>query len=190
MVKPVIIDNYDSFTYNLVFQVEQVIGTRPLVMRNDEVDYHELDECSHIILSPGPGVPSEAADLLKVIEMYRDKKPILGVCLGHQAIVESYGGTICNLDEVHHGVSTQVRVTDLSEKLFSGMTDLFNVGRYHSWVAEEATMPKELKITCIDGEKEIMAISHQTLPVKGVQFHPESILTDNGVRIIRNFLKL
>lgn len=190
MNKPVIIDNYDSFTYNLVYQVEEVTGERPVVLRNDQVDYDILDNCSHIILSPGPGLPEEAADLLNIIDRYKESKPILGVCLGHQAIVESFGGSLRNLDVVHHGVSTQVQVIDLSEKLFSGLTDLFNVGRYHSWVADNEQMPDILNISCVDKEGEIMAIAHKTLPIKGVQFHPESILTENGTRIIKNFLKL
>ena len=188
MSKTVIIDNYDSFTYNLVYQVEQVSGVRPDVIRNDEIKLEELNQYDHIILSPGPGLPKDAGQLLEVIKLYYDKKPVLGVCLGHQAIVESFGGELINLDQVHHGVSAQLKIIDLREQLFRGMTDLFNAGRYHSWVADRKSMPDILSVTCVDSVGEIMGVSHKQFPVKGVQFHPESILTENGDKIIRNFL--
>ena len=188
--KTVIIDNYDSFTYNLVYQVEQVSGIRPDVIRNDEIMLEDLDQYDHIILSPGPGLPNEAGQLLAVIGQYFDKKPILGVCLGHQAIVEHFGGQLINLDEVHHGVSTQLQIIDLREQIFRGMTDLFYAGRYHSWVADNNAIPECMSVTCVDVEGEVMGISHNQYPVKGVQFHPESILTEYGDKIIRNFLNL
>ena len=188
--KTVIIDNYDSFTYNLVYQVEQVSGLRPDVIRNDEIMLEDLDQYDHIILSPGPGLPNEAGQLMAVIGQYFDKKPILGVCLGHQAIVEHFGGHLINLDEVHHGVSTQLQIIDLREQIFRGMTDLFYAGRYHSWVADNNTIPEGMSVTCVDGEGEVMGISHNQYPVKGVQFHPESILTESGDKIIRNFLNI
>ena len=190
MTKIVIIDNYDSFTYNLVYQVEKVSDQRPAVIRNDEIDFNQLDKYTHIILSPGPGLPKDAGQLMEVIERYHDKKAILGVCLGHQAIVESFGGNLSNLDVVHHGVSAQLKIIDLTEQIFRGMTDLFNAGRYHSWVASKNSIPSELEVTCIDDEGEVMGVTHKELPVKGVQFHPESILTEDGDKIIRNFLKL
>ena len=190
MSKTLIIETYDSLTYNLVYQVEQVSGRRPDVVRNDKIDFDQLEQYTHIILSPGPGLPKDAGQLMAVIDRFGDRKVILGVCLGHQAIVESFGGKLTNLEEVHHGVSAQLKIIDLTEQLFRGMTDLFIAGRYHSWVANKTTIPDKLEVTCVDGEGEIMGVSHKKLPVKGVQFHPESILTEDGDKIIRNFLKL
>jgi anthranilate synthase component 2 len=190
MTKAVIIDNYDSFTYNLVYQVEQVSGCRPDVVRNDAIDFDQLDKYTHLILSPGPGLPKDAGQLMEVIERFYNKKAILGVCLGHQAIVECFGGDLINLDQVHHGVSAELRIIDLTEQLFRGMTDLFRAGRYHSWVAGQNNIPEELTVTCVDDEGEVMGVTHKTLPLKGVQFHPESILTEDGDKIIRNFLNM
>lgn len=188
--KVLIIDNYDSFTYNLVHLVNEVTGEQPDVIRNDSPLLDDLDKYSHIILSPGPGIPSEAGRLLDVIHEQYKLKPILGVCLGHQAIAEAFGGDLINLEQVYHGVSDTMKITKLNEKLFSGMTDIFTAARYHSWVVNEKTFPKELEINCVDNNGQIMGLTHQNFPVKGVQFHPESYLSEYGKRIISNFLNI
>ncbi len=184
-----IIDNYDSFTYNLVHLVNE-IGMPCTVWRNDKFDIGEVDAFSHIILSPGPGIPSEAGLLLQVIEKYAPSKSIFGVCLGQQAIAEVFGGKLLNLSRPMHGVATPIKITDQSEKLFIGLPERFQVGRYHSWVVDTAGFPGELSITAID-EKDntIMALRHRKFDVRGVQFHPESILTEYGRAMMQNWLK-
>ncbi len=186
--KILIIDNYDSFTYNLVFLVKKVAKTDPVVIRNDDPALDDIDDYTHIILSPGPGIPSEAGKLLEVITRMAPHKPILGVCLGHQAIAEAFGGKLLNLDKVYHGVSDTMKIIKLNETLYSGMTDIFTAARYHSWVVDKQHIPSELEINCIDGNGQIMGLNHRTLNVKGVQFHPESYLSEYGERIIDNFL--
>lgn len=185
-MKTIIIDNYDSFTYNLAHAVRQA-GAEVTVVRNDKFDIDSLDVCDNIILSPGPGIPGEAGKLLDVIRRYNGRKPILGVCLGHQAIAEAFGGTLTNLTDVCHGVQTPVEIT-VPDTIFSGLPQTIDVGRYHSWVVNRATLPSCLEVTALSPEGYIMALRHRTLKVHGIQFHPESVLTPLGMKIIENFL--
>jgi len=188
-MKILVIDNYDSFTYNLVHYVSQLTNNTVDVFRNDQISVAEVGKYDKIILSPGPGVPSEAGIILEVIRTYAPSKSILGVCLGHQAIGEAFGGKLTNLKEVYHGVATPIKLLTQSEPLFAGFTDRFEVGRYHSWVVDKLGLPDCLSITCEDDEGFIMGLTHKTYDVRGVQFHPESVLTPNGLRIIENWLK-
>jgi len=188
--KILIIDNYDSFTYNLVHLVKQITHSSPAVLRNDSPELDTIDSFTHIILSPGPGIPSEAGKLLSVIKQVAPTKAVLGVCLGHQAIAEAFGGKLRNLETVYHGVSDMMKITKLNEPLYSGMTDLFKAARYHSWVVDQVNLPGDLKVNCVDGKGEIMGLTHKKYRIKGVQFHPESYLSEYGDRIIRNFLKI
>jgi anthranilate synthase component 2 len=186
--KILIIDNYDSFTYNLVHLVNE-IGLACEVWRNDKFNIEDVDAFSHIILSPGPGIPSEAGLLLKVIERYAPTKSMFGVCLGQQAIAEVFGGTLYNLPQPMHGIATPIKVTDGNEKLFNGLPENFKVGRYHSWVVEK-TLPDTLEITAIDEQDgSVMALRHKQYNVRGVQFHPESVLTEYGKEMMQNWLK-
>ena len=186
----VIIDNYDSFTYNLVQLIREIKGEEPKIVRNDEMDDQLIREADFLILSPGPGIPSEAGDLLNVIRSYAGRIPVLGVCLGHQAIGELYGGRLRNLTKVFHGRKTEVQLTNDASPLFSGLPSRFDVGRYHSWVIDHVNFPTELVITAVDESGQIMALQHKKLPVFGVQFHPESIMTEYGKNIMRNFLNV
>ena len=193
-MKILVFDNYDSFTYNLVHLVEKITGEKVDVYRNDEITLEKVAEYDKIILSPGPGLPAEAGLLLSLIKEYAPSKSILGVCLGHQAIGEAFGGKLVNLSTVYHGIATPVKVLPQQEKpgsegLFSNMPPVLEVGRYHSWVIEEATFPQELEITAVDDSGYIMALQHKTYDVQGVQFHPESVLTPQGEAILRNWLK-
>ncbi len=194
MSRILIFDNYDSFTYNLVHLVAEIMGSAPEVFRNDEITLDKVADFDRIILSPGPGIPSEAGLLLPLIERYASEKPILGVCLGHQAIGQTFGGMLSNLDKVYHGVSTPVRVVaDVntqqgSRDWFAGLPVEVNVGRYHSWVVENDGFPEALEVTARDADGRIMALRHRTFDVQGVQFHPESILTPDGARMMRNWL--
>ncbi|GAB4133643.1 MAG: aminodeoxychorismate/anthranilate synthase component II [Bacteroidia bacterium] len=183
-----VLDNYDSFTFNLVHLVEMVSGTAPVVFRNDEVDTEAASEFDKIILSPGPGIPSEAGVLLPMIRRYAREKPILGVCLGHQAIGEAFGASLLNLESVFHGVATDILTDEQPGEIFSGFPSTFKAGRYHSWVIDPLTLPAELRITATDRKGNIMAIEHQHLPVYGVQFHPESIMTEYGLLLMKNFI--
>jgi anthranilate synthase component 2 len=188
MSKILIIDNYDSFTYNLVHLVNE-IGLQCDVWRNDKFEIGDVDAYSHIILSPGPGLPSEAGLLLEVIEKYAPTKSIFGVCLGQQAIAEVFGGKLYNLSRPMHGIATPIRVTDPQEKLFAGLPQSFKVGRYHSWVVDNAGFPDVLTITAIDEQdNSIMALRHKQYDVRGVQFHPESVLTEHGRALMQNWL--
>lgn len=188
--KVIIIDNYDSFTYNLVHMVEELMEKEIVVMRNDEIDYELLKSSTHIILSPGPGIPDEAGDLKNIIKRFAGEKKILGVCLGLQAIGEVFGGQLINLDKVFHGVSTYIQLTDVECPIFSGIESNFEAGRYHSWVIALDGFPGELTITAVDDKGEIMAAQHNDCQVYGVQFHPESIMTPEGKTMIKNFLDL
>lgn len=186
--KILIIDNYDSFTYNLVHLVNE-LGLECEVWRNDQFRLEDVEAFDKIILSPGPGIPSEAGLLLKVIEKYADKKSIFGVCLGQQAIAEVFGGELYNLSKPMHGLATPIKVTDPEEKLFAGLPETFNVGRYHSWVVSEKGLPDEILITAIDEkDNSIMALRHKNYDVRGVQFHPESVLTEHGKAMLHNWL--
>lgn len=185
-LKIVLIDNYDSFTYNLVHLIEKVTNVVPVVIRNDEVFIDELELFDFIVLSPGPGIPSEAGKLNEIIKKYYLTKPIFGVCLGLQAIVEVFGGSLENMKKVYHGVSTEIEIIDKNSKIFKNLKTSLMVGRYHSWVASCNDFPNEFNITAVDKNNKIMAIEHHTLPIYGVQFHPESILTPNGEDIVYN----
>ena len=186
-MKVVIIDNYDSFTYNLSHLIKE-LGAEVTVLRNDQFKLEELEQFNKIVLSPGPGIPSEAGLLLDVIRTYAGKKPILGVCLGHQAIGEVFGGKLVNLSEVFHGVATPCHIV-VDDPIFSGLDRSITIGRYHSWVVSKEAFPDCLEITAeIDGQ--VMALRHKTLNVRGIQFHPESVLTPDGKKMIQNWLFL
>ena len=187
-MKIVIIDNYDSFTYNLSHLVKE-LGTEVTVLRNDQFALSQLAPFDKIILSPGPGIPSEAGLLLDVIHSYAGCKPILGVCLGHQAIGEAFGGKLENLSEVFHGVATPCHIT-VSNPLFKGLDSTITVGRYHSWVVSKENFPSCLEITAESAEGQIMALRHHNYNIFGIQFHPESVLTPQGQTIIKNFIDL
>ncbi|SEE21762.1 anthranilate synthase component II [Polaribacter dokdonensis] len=187
-MKILIIDNYDSFTYNLVHMVEEITGTFPAVFRNDEISINQVGEFDLIMLSPGPGIPDEAGILKEVIKTYAGVKPIFGVCLGLQAITEVFGGKIINLNDVYHGVATEMKVTDDSAVIFKDIPAIFLAARYHSWAATDEGFPNELKVTARDEEGLIQAIEHVAYPISAVQFHPESILTDVGKQLVTNFI--
>ena len=186
-MKTVIIDNYDSFTYNLAHLVKE-LGAEVDVLRNDKFELEELEKYDKIILSPGPGIPEEAGLLLEVIRTYAGRKPILGVCLGEQAIGQAFGGKLTNLSEVFHGIQTNVKIKN-KDYIFSGLPTEIPVGRYHSWVVDTEGFPEELVITAISSEGQIMALKHQGYDVHGIQFHPESVLTPDGKQIVGNWLK-
>ncbi|WP_439131993.1 anthranilate synthase component II [Polaribacter sp.] len=187
-MKILILDNYDSFTYNLVHMVEKITGNFPAVFRNDEISITDVAKYDIIMLSPGPGIPDEAGILKEVIKTYAGIKPIFGVCLGLQAITEVFGGKIINLDDVFHGVATEMRVTDPTAMIFKDVSETFMAARYHSWAATDEGFPEELKVTARDEDGLIQAIEHQVYPISAVQFHPESILTDVGEQLVRNFI--
>lgn len=188
VMKILVLDNYDSFTYNLVQMTEQIVGHPIFVAKNNEIGLKEIEEFDKIILSPGPGVPSEAGNLLDVIQEFHHKKPILGVCLGMQAIAEVFGGSLINLKQPFHGVATKaIRIKEC--RLLKNLPDSFDVGRYHSWAVTTENFPDELEITSLDPAGRIMSLQHKKYPVHGVQFHPESILTPFGKTILSNFLK-
>ncbi len=205
MTRILVFDNYDSFTYNLVHLAEKILHRKVEVYRNDQLPLEKVAAFDKIILSPGPGLPAEAGLLLPLIREYAASKSILGVCLGHQAIGEAFGGKLVNLSTVYHGVSTPVRVG--GEKgghvsagknvesavpqshLFDGMPGIFEAGRYHSWVVSEEGFPEVLEVTARDEKDYIMALRHKKFDVQGVQFHPESVLTPQGGRLLENWLK-
>lgn len=185
--KILVIDNYDSFTYNLVHYLED-LGAQVTVYRNDEFDLSEIEPFNKILLSPGPGIPGEAGLLKDVIRTYAKTKSILGICLGQQAIAEVFGGVIVNLDKVQHGIATAAKTVVNDEILFNHIHSPFEVGRYHSWVVDPYSLPDSLEITSVDDDGQIMSLRHKTLNVRGVQFHPESILTPYGKTILKNWL--
>jgi anthranilate synthase component 2 len=187
-MKIVIIDNYDSFTYNLVHMVEKITGNVPAVYRNDEISVEALNSFDVIMLSPGPGIPEEAGILKAVISTYAGQKPIFGVCLGLQAITEVFGGSIVNLDTVYHGVATPMHVVDEQAVIFKDIPATFLAARYHSWSASEDGFPEVLKVTARDEAGGIQAIAHKIFPISAVQFHPESILTEVGAQLVTNFI--
>ena len=192
MQRIVIIDNYDSFTYNLSHLLKEA-GADVTVFRNDQFQLEELQQFDKIVLSPGPGIPSEAGLLLDVIHAYAPTKPMLGVCLGHQAIGEVFGARLLNLDDVVHGVATPCRIV-ASDPIFDGLLNKITVGRYHSWVVSQEDFPSCLEITAVSDDggsvPNIMALRHREYEVHGIQFHPESVLTPEGKIIIKNFLDL
>lgn len=184
--KILILDNYDSFTYNLVQMVEQIVEKRVDVFRNDEIILEEVGKYDKIILSPGPGIPSEAGILLDVIKKYAPKKSIFGVCLGQQAIAEAFGGSLLRLNKVFHGVVTDA-VQIREHKIFNHLPKILQVGRYHSWVVNKEKLPEVLEITSEDKDGMIMSLRHKQYDLHAVQYHPESILTPMGRQILENF---
>ncbi len=188
MAKILLFDNYDSFTYNLLHVVKKLGYTDVEVHRNDKISLDEIERFDKIILSPGPGIPEEAGILLPLIQRYASTKSILGVCLGHQAIAEAFGGTLTNLQEVHHGISSLITITE-KDYLFEGLPVKLEVGRYHSWIVSQAKLPACIQVTSVDDEGEIMALRHTGYDVRGIQFHPESVLTPQGETILSNWLK-
>ena len=187
-MKVVIIDNYDSFTYNLSHLVKE-LGAEVAVVRNDQFRLEDLEAYSKIILSPGPGIPSEAGLLLDVIRTYAGRKPILGVCLGHQAIGEVFGAKLDNLSDVFHGVATPCHII-ADDPIFSGLERDITIGRYHSWVVSREGLPDCLEVTAVSDEGQIMALRHRELNVRGIQFHPESVLTPDGKKMLQNWMFL
>lgn len=186
-MKILIFDNYDSFTYNLVQMVEQITGEKTDVFRNDEISLKEIEKYDKIILSPGPGIPKEAGILLDLIQTYAPVKSIFGVCLGQQAIAETFGGSLINLSEIYHGVATKARQIK-EHHIFKNLPEILEVGRYHSWAVNPENFPEELEITSVDENGMIMSLKHKTYDVHAVQYHPESVLTPNGRQILENFL--
>lgn len=183
----VIIDNYDSFTYNLAHLVKQ-LGAKVEVFRNDQFMLNQLERFTKIILSPGPGIPEEAGLLMDVIRTYAGRKPMLGVCLGHQAIAEVFGGKLVNLKEVYHGIATEGTQFG-NDPIFSGLPKRIVMGRYHSWVVDRAGFPDCLEVTAMSDDGQIMALRHRNYNIHGIQFHPESVLTPEGATIVRNWLQ-
>ena len=183
-----VIDNYDSFTYNLVHALKKFEGVIVTVRRNDEVSDGEPDLYDKIVFSPGPGLPAEAGSMLSVIRNYAGKKPMLGVCLGHQAIGESFGATLQNMNNVLHGIATPITVV-AKAYLFDNLPKTFNAGRYHSWIVKKESLPSVLEITSIDDEGRIMSFQHTKFDIQGVQFHPESVLTPLGEKILENWVR-
>jgi anthranilate synthase/aminodeoxychorismate synthase-like glutamine amidotransferase len=190
LVMLLLLDNYDSFTYNLYQYLLQVSGSEVVVYRNDAISVEDACRFDRIVLSPGPGLPSEAGILVPLIRAAAGKIPLLGVCLGHQAIAEAYGGKLRQLDRVLHGVVRSVKCSDSMEPLFKGIESPFDTGRYHSWVPDEQTFPADLKVIAHDENGAIMALRHQQHSVYGVQFHPESIMTPCGIQLLRNWAEI
>ncbi|MEN9444447.1 MAG: hypothetical protein RIS47_1337, partial [Bacteroidota bacterium] len=188
-MKILVLDNYDSFTYNLVHYLEELTGEKVDVFRNDEISLDDVDRYDKIVLSPGPGVPVDAGILEPLIARYAPTKSIFGVCLGLQAIGEVFGGTLVNLSQVYHGVATAISVTDTNDCTFANLPQTLEVGRYHSWVVDAATLPDELAVSAVDHNGQLMAFYHKTYDVRGVQFHPESILTPTGKQMLKNWLE-
>lgn len=185
-MKILLLDNYDSFTYNLAQLITENSTCKLEVRRNDEITLDEVEYYDKVVLSPGPGLPKESGILCDLIQSYYTKKPIFGVCLGMQAIAEVFGGKLINLEEPMHGVSTSISHT--KSKLFKNIPEKFSVGRYHSWAVEPSSISSEFTISAVDKKGIVMAIEHQKHKLSGVQFHPESILTEQGKTIIINFL--
>ena len=183
-----VLDNYDSFTYNLVHYIEDITGKTPDVFRNDEINIDAIKAYDAIVLSPGPGIPDEAGILKDVIKTYAGKTPIFGVCLGLQAITEVFGGELENLNDVFHGVATSMKITVENTITFKGISTTFDAARYHSWIASHNNFPEELEITAVDDNGSIMALRHKIHHLEAVQFHPESILTPEGKQMIANFI--
>lgn len=188
-MKVAILDNYDSFTYNLVHVIEKILKHKIDVFRNDQIPIEKFEIYDKIVLSPGPGLPDESGILKSLIQYWSATKSILGVCLGQQAIGEVFGGSLINLDKVYHGVASTIIQTVTDEKIFDGLPEIFEAGRYHSWIVRRDDLPECLEITAIDKQGQIMALRHKNYDVRGVQFHPESVLTPLGEKIIENWLK-
>lgn len=189
-MKILVLDNYDSFTYNLVQAIESISGEKVEVRRNDRITLEEIDWFDKIVLSPGPGVPEEAGIMKDVIRTYAGKKSILGVCLGHQAIGEVFGGKLSNLEKVFHGVATAMTLEVNDDPVFKDIPQKFLGGRYHSWIVDRASLPECLEITATEENGQIMAMRHKEYDVRGVQFHPESVLTEYGRKLIENWVRM
>jgi anthranilate synthase component II len=189
MMKILVFDNYDSFTYNLVHLVEKITGEKVDVHRNDQIVLADVAAYDKIILSPGPGIPEEAGMLLPLIKEYAATKSILGVCLGHQAIAEAFGGKLTNLSTVFHGVAMPIKIKSKKSKILQGLPETIEVGRYHSWIVSDDNFPEELEVTARDENGYIMGLQHKMYDVQGVQFHPESVLTPDGEKILQNWLQ-
>ncbi len=188
--KILILDNYDSFTYNLVQYVEELTDIDVNVKRNDEISMEEVSQYDTIILSPGPGLPQDAGIMIDLIREYASSKNILGVCLGHQAIGMAFGADLTNLERVYHGVKTEIKVLDGADPIYRGITTKPKVGRYHSWVISPDSLNEEFVVTAISEDNNIMSIKHKEYKLWGVQYHPESIMTEEGKKIIKNFLEI
>lgn len=188
-MKILLLDNYDSFTYNLAHYLRELTGNEITVIQNDQISVDEVEAYDAIVLSPGPGLPADAGIIPGVIRTFAPTKKILGICLGMQAIGEVFGGTLLNLPSVFHGVATTATILTPDEILFKGLPEKIEVGRYHSWVVDEKTLPPSLDITAIDETGRIMALRHKLFDVRGVQFHPESVLTPTGKTMISNWLQ-
>lgn len=186
-MKILVLDNYDSFTYNLVYILRE-LHDRVVVVRNDKITLEAVADYDKILLSPGPGIPSEAGIMQDLVREYATSKSILGICLGHQGIGEAFGGTLENMTDVLHGISDQNIITDPSERLFKGLPTQFNVGRYHSWTVVRETVPDTMTITAVDEKGRVMGLSHKKFDVRGLQFHPESVLTEHGKEMMQNWL--
>lgn len=189
MPKILIIDNYDSFTFNLYHYLEEMNDGGVEVMRNDEIDFNRIDEFDAFVISPGPGLPSNTGDLMRFLNEYSKTKRILGICLGLQAIAEHFGMQLNNLDEVVHGQSHQIKILKKSDILFQNLPSSFKVGRYHSWVVKESSVTTDFEVTSKTSTGHIMSISHKQLPIHAVQFHPESVLTEHGKLLLGNWVK-
>ena len=187
-MKILVLDNYDSFTYNLVHYIEKCTNEKVAVVKNDQITIEEAAQFDKILLSPGPGLPIESGIMPELLKQLAPKKDILGICLGLQAIAENYGGKLKNLEKVFHGVATKI-IVQKSDLLFKDLPKEFLAGRYHSWVAENNSFPEELEITAVDDDNNIMAVRHKKHNVRAVQFHPESILTEHGEKMVENWVK-
>lgn len=185
-MKILVLDNYDSFTYNLVYIIRQ-LGYDTDIYRNDKINLSDIDVYDKILLSPGPGIPSEAGIMPKLLKQYGATKDILGICLGHQAIGEAFGGDLINLSEVVHGLASEVTIEE--DHLFQGLPKQFKIGRYHSWVINEQTLSPDLQVIARAADGQIMGVRHRTLKVRGLQFHPESVLTEHGIQMMKNWLE-
>ncbi len=187
-MKILVLDNYDSFTYNLVYIIRELgYGSQMEIFRNDKISLEEVAKYDKILLSPGPGVPADAGIMPALLEKYAESKDILGICLGHQAIGEAFGGGLINLSEVVHGLASEVKVK--KDLLFKGIPDTFKIGRYHSWVIDEESLSPQLEIIARTPDSQIMGVRHKKHKVRGLQFHPESVLTENGVQMMKNWLE-
>jgi anthranilate synthase component II len=188
-MKILLLDNYDSFTYNIAHYLRELTGHEIPVVRNNQIGLEEVEAYDAIVLSPGPGLPVDAGIMPELIKKYAPHKKIFGICLGMQAIGEAFGGTLLNLPSVYHGVATTSTILKREEVIFRGLSEKIEVGRYHSWVVNESGFPSEMEITAIDETGRIMALRHKNFDVRGVQFHPESVLTPDGKTMMRNWLQ-
>lgn len=188
-MKLLVLDNYDSFTYNLVHLIRELgYGSTMDIVRNDAITVEAVGDYDKILLSPGPGVPRDAGIMMNLLKTYSRSKSILGICLGHQGIAETFGGTLINMQEVTHGIPLETIVSDKEEVCFKNIPERFETGRYHSWMVSRENLPDELTITATDDAGRIMGLTHKTLDVRGLQFHPESIMTQHGKTIMNNWL--